>query len=415
MIMETVPQAEARTQVCQKLDAPETLILGIDAGKGRHVACIATSQARILQRRLILRGDAEGMAAMEKALNHWGPLTSYVAAMEPTGGYTACLDQFLRDRGVPVVYVHPLKVKSNRQTLDLSANKSDERDTVNVVDLVRQKKFYLPQERDTSQRLLLLAVKRHADLTKRRTRRVARLRLILEEHFPELERAFAQVPCATLLALLRHDVHPEAIRRLSLPAFLKPFVGMPGVSMPRMEEVFRLAHHSMGCRGTQAVFREQLDAWLQEWQGFETQEEEARKRMEQLAQAHPAYPHLNSIPGVGLVTIATFLAHLPDPSRFPYASRVVKFFGLDVVERSSGQRNPVQRHISKRGAPLMRKSLYNAALACLQHNPILRAYYDHLINKGKRPKVALVALMGKLARLLFAIYRDRSFWDTDAV
>lgn len=410
----TVSQTEMRAQVIQKLDAPGILIVGIDAGKGRHVGCVATSEGRILQKRLVFQGDAEGLASMEHALKRWGHLTSYVAAMEPTGGYTACVDQYLRDRGVTVVYVHPLKVKSNRRTLDLSENKSDDRDTVNIVDLVRQKKFYLPVERDAANRLLLAVVKRHADLTKRRTQLVARLRLILEEHFPELERAFADVPCPSLLAILKRKAHPEAIQRQSLSAYKKQFAGLRGLTAERVETIYRLAHASVGCRGMEALFNEKLDAWMQTWTAFEAQEQETRKRMEELGQAHPAYPLLNTIPGVGLMTITTYLAHLPDPSCFRYASRVVKFFGLDVVERSSGNWNPTQRHISKRGSPIMRKALYNAALACLQHNPVLRAYYDRLLNKGKRPKVVLVALMGKLARLLFAIHRDGTTWNPNS-
>jgi transposase len=415
MTATTVTQAEARAQVCQQLETPGTLILGIDAGKGRHVGCVATAQGSVLQKRLAIRGDAVGWVALELALKRWGALTSYVAAMEPTGGYTVCLDQFFRDRGVTVVYVQPLKVKSNRRTLDLSENKSDERDTVNIVDLVRQKKFYLRMERDEANRLLMAGVKRHTVLTQRRTRLVARLRLLLEEHFPELERCFAEVPCPSLLAILRAGAHPEAIRRQPLSAYQKRFAGLRGLAAGRVAAIYRLAQTSVGCRGMEALFQEQLDAWMQDWTAFETQDQATQRRLATLVQASPAYADLNSIPGVGGMTIAAHLAHIPDPGRFPSASRVVKFFGLDVVERSSGQWNPTQRHISKRGSPIMRKALYNAALACLQHNPVLRAYYDRLIDRGKRPKVALVALMAKLARLLFALHRDHTQWDPDGV
>ena len=37
-----------------------------------------------------------------------------------------------------------------------------------------------------------------------------------------------------------------------------------------------------------------------------------------------------------------------------------------------------------------------AALACGRCNPVLRDFYQHLLSKGKAPKVALAALMRKL-------------------
>jgi len=408
-----VPQTAVYEQVCRKLDEPGTLIVGIDAGKGRYVACVATSSGELLRKRLAVRGDAAGFTALELELKALGPLERYVAAMEPTGGYTVCLEQFLRDVGVTGVRVHPLKVKSNRRTLDLSENKSDDRDAVNIVDLVRQKKFYVPLPQNEANRWLLAAVREYGTLVVDRARLVARLRLILEEHFPELERAFTEVPCKTLLAVLKRTSHPEAIRRLPLSAFFKEFQGEKGLGKGRLEGIYRLALHSVGCRGLEEVYRYRIGGWVKAWEGFEIRERETVAQMEVLAKSHPAYAHLDTIPGVGPVTIAVYLAHMPAPDRFTCASRVVKFFGLDVVERSSGQWQPTQRRISKRGSPVMRKSLYNAALACLQHNGVLRSFYDRLVDRGKRPKIALVAIMAKLLRILFALHRDMADWNPD--
>jgi transposase len=37
-----------------------------------------------------------------------------------------------------------------------------------------------------------------------------------------------------------------------------------------------------------------------------------------------------------------------------------------------------------------------AALVASRYNPVLREFYQHLLSKGKAPKVALTALMRKL-------------------
>jgi transposase len=48
------------------------------------------------------------------------------------------------------------------------------------------------------------------------------------------------------------------------------------------------------------------------------------------------------------------------------------------------------------GRATARKALYMAALVASRYNPVLREFYQHLLSKGKAPKVALTALMRKL-------------------
>ena len=54
-------------------------------------------------------------------------------------------------------------------------------------------------------------------------------------------------------------------------------------------------------------------------------------------------------------------------------------------------------------------------MACLgaatRHNPVLKAFYDRLIAKGKEKKVALVACMRKLIVILNIMIARRQKWD----
>lgn len=47
-----------------------------------------------------------------------------------------------------------------------------------------------------------------------------------------------------------------------------------------------------------------------------------------------------------------------------------------------------------------------AALVAGQHNPQLRAFRQRLIDQGKKPLVALVAVMRKLIVIANAVLRD---------
>ena len=69
--------------------------------------------------------------------------------------------------------------------------------------------------------------------------------------------------------------------------------------------------------------------------------------------------------------------------------------------------------MSKRGTRFGRRALYAAALACIRTkrngeatNPVLLKYYQENL-KGKKAKVALVAIMHKLIKYLFAVLRNQ--------
>jgi transposase len=51
--------------------------------------------------------------------------------------------------------------------------------------------------------------------------------------------------------------------------------------------------------------------------------------------------------------------------------------------------------------------------AATQHNPVLKAFYDRLIAKGKEPKVALTACMRKLIVILNTMIARRQKWDAN--
>ena len=54
-------------------------------------------------------------------------------------------------------------------------------------------------------------------------------------------------------------------------------------------------------------------------------------------------------------------------------------------------------------------------MACLgaatRHNPVLKAFYDRLVAKGKEKKVALTACMRKLICILNTMIARRQKWD----
>ena len=91
---------------------------------------------------------------------------------------------------------------------------------------------------------------------------------------------------------------------------------------------------------------------------------------------------------------------------------VAALLGVAPYDDDSGQRRG-ERHI-KGGRRRTRNLFYMACLgAATQHNPVLKAFYERLIAKGKKKKVALVACMRKLIVILNIMIARRQKWDAN--
>jgi transposase len=115
---------------------------------------------------------------------------------------------------------------------------------------------------------------------------------------------------------------------------------------------------------------------------------------------------MEKIKGVGRVTSTVLLAHLPELGTLD-RRQVAALAGVAPFNRDSG---PVQaKRFITGGRAEVRKILYMAATAAARFNHILKAFYNRLIANGKKPKVAIVAVMRKLIILLNQILKNPSF------
>lgn len=122
---------------------------------------------------------------------------------------------------------------------------------------------------------------------------------------------------------------------------------------------------------------------------------------------------LQSIPGIGDVTSTAIQGEAGDLSQFATVKHFTSFVGLAPVEYSSG--SSVKRHsrISKRGNSRIRQYLYMATMIATRSNPVIRSFYERLINRGKCKKVALIACMRKMLHLIWGVLKNQSLFDPE--
>lgn len=116
---------------------------------------------------------------------------------------------------------------------------------------------------------------------------------------------------------------------------------------------------------------------------------------------------LKGVPGVGPVLCATLLAELPELGRLG-RREVAKLVGVAPLNRDSGTMRG-KRMVWGGRAPV-RAVLYMATLSAVQHNPVLKAFYQRLCQAGKPRKVALTAAMRKLLVILNAMVKHKTPW-----
>lgn len=118
---------------------------------------------------------------------------------------------------------------------------------------------------------------------------------------------------------------------------------------------------------------------------------------------------LTSVPGIGPITARTLIAELPELGRID-RRRLAALVGVAPVNRDSGAMRG-HRAIAG-GRTEIRNVLFMAALTATRNNPVIRALYARLRQRGRPAKAALVAAIRKLLSILNAILRDQRPWQS---
>jgi transposase len=120
---------------------------------------------------------------------------------------------------------------------------------------------------------------------------------------------------------------------------------------------------------------------------------------------------LESIPGIGKVTAAALIADMPELGKIEN-KQAAALLGVVPYTKQSGMYQGVEIISGGRAAP--RRALYMAALAAVRYNPIMKNFYNRLREAGKKPKVAVVAVMNKLIVTSNAMLKKKTKWITMA-
>jgi transposase len=239
----------------------ESLYIGIDIGKGKHVAGFLSQT--LLERHerfeacpaLVFENSREGFRLLIERIRSYSPLEHVFVLMERTGPYHRALEQYLQELDIPVYVMHV-------QSRPAGMLKTDKRDALtlanqlysqlelgvqvaNKVQLIRR---LVPPTEAAAQ--LKGLIRHRYELIRESTQRKNKLTALCDELFPELTRVVTDPNALVALALREKYPIPQALATASLTTLQQIRGGARSLSDAKLLEVQRLAAASASARKT---------------------------------------------------------------------------------------------------------------------------------------------------------------------
>jgi transposase len=376
--------------------------VGIDIGAERHMVASVDEGSTVLQRPTAFREDAEGYPQL---LTQLGSPADTLVVMEATGHYWQNLFATLASEGFVIALINPLRTRRFAQE-DLARTKTDALDALGLARFGQQK-------RPTATRLPDIATRDLRELVRLRTRflqdfgdRTRQLHRAVDLAFPEFTRYVAQLDSARATALLHAFPTAATMRAASERRIAGVRGGERTVGRDLARALKAAARQSVG-RHDSEVYAREIRFFCEDLDLLRRRLGELERDIERLLGQHEVGRLLTTIEGVGPQTAAKLVAELGDPAAFRSAGALAAYVGAIPALRQSGKQTWDRAGLSRIGHARLRAALWMPTLVAVRCNPWLRAYYQRLRDRGKLPKVALMAAMRKLLVAIYTVAKHR--------
>jgi transposase len=388
-----------------------TLVVGADIAKKVHVARASDVRGVELGKPLSFDNSRRGF---EKLLTWIRSLMvdhsfdNVVFGVEPTGHYWMNLAQFLRHQGIQVVLVNPMHVKKTKELEDNNPTKNDRKDARVISQLVKDGRYSVPHIPEDIYADLRVGMNERDRLSEDLKRVQARIHNWLDRFFPEFTTVFKDWEGKAALVCLHQFPCPVDVRGKTASEIVQAWREngiLRGVGISKANLLKEMAEQSIGLTEGLQMARHELRILLRQYDLYQEQLELLMSEVERLVSQIPGTQQMLTVPGVGLVTVAGFLAEVGDLSGYDNARQIQKLAGLNLKENSSGKHKG-RTTISKRGRPKLRSLLFRCVIPLLAKNTEFQAlprYYTQRAQNPLKRMQSAITLSCRLIRVLFAL------------
>ena len=294
--------------------------------------------------------------------------------------------------------------------------KNDCKDPKTIAKLVSEGRYTFPYMPEGIYADLRQAVSSRDRIVKELNASTNRIQRWLQIYFPEFLKVYGKFSAESALLVLETAPYPADILALGADGVNQIWREhkLRAVGMKRATTLVEAARKSVGMDGGVSA-RIDLQFLLEDFRRKQEQLEQITEVLEAETRKVPHIEKLLTIKGVGLITVAGFLAEAGDVGRFDSPKQIQKLAGLELKENSSGKHKG-QSSISRRGRKKLRKILFQAALPLIRSNDEFREVYHYYTTREKNPlkgKQAVIAVGCKLIRVFYAILTHGVDYDAN--
>ena len=356
-----------------------TLVLGVDIGSSEHYVRAFDYRGRELTRKVFrFSTDINGFNSFydwvtQICIKH-GKNEAMIGC-EPTGHYWYTFYQFVKDHGMKLAFVNPASVKKAKELDDNSQSKNDRKDPKVIAKLVTEGRYSAPYTPDGVYADLRIMVANRKRLIREMTQIKNRFARWFAIYFPEYTDVFGDYEAQSSMLLLKKVCTPEAIVELGAEKINQIWrdAKLRAVGMKRATTLCETAKRSIGLKKGSSAARYEMKLLLEDYEYKKAQLDAVMEEIEKLCRKIPESEQMLAIKGIGVITVAGFLAEVGDVRRFESPRQIQKLAGLSLRENSSGKHKG-QTTISKRGRSKLRAVLFNAAIPLIAKNPEFKSY-----------------------------------------
>jgi transposase len=329
----------------------------------------------------------------------------------------ADMEQHRPDYGYRLV--NPYTVKKNREGDQLDRSKDDNRDAFTIGDLLRTGKYTETQLLHSAYAELRQYVALYTRLQREVRRQKTLIHNVAGQLFPEVSRVFKDLTGVTALALLRNHASAAVVRSMSQEALIArvraDYRGQR-LQVTKLRRAHVQATRSVGLKDGVAAMQLTLRLHIEALEAVQQQLEQVRTALIDTFLVLPEAKYLLSVPGVRIITAATILSEIGDPSHYTSGRQLIKLAGTQPVLNTSGRKTRSRTPMSHKGRPRLRTALFFAVMRLVQRDEMFAREYQRLQTREKNPLTkmqALGVLMNKLLRILWALMRNHTFYNPD--
>ncbi|MTV51076.1 IS110 family transposase [Heliobacillus mobilis] len=395
-----------------------TLIIGIDVAKATHVARAQDHRGIELGKRLIFDSNHRGFEALNtwiKELQRSYYKTTAVVGMEPTGHYWLTMAHYLLQKEIKAVVVNPAHVKKSKELDDNSPTKNDIKDARVIAQLVKDGRYSEPNILTGKYAELRVAMVQRERLMRSLIEIKNQVHNWLDRYFPEYPTVFKDWEGKASMIALKNFPLPQDVVNLGMEGIVTQWKSevKRAVGIKRAIKLIETASTSVGISLGQTMARREIEMLLEQYFLLTKQLDELAQDVVTILEEIPGAVQMLAIPGLGWITVAGFLAETGDLQAYSHPQQILKLAGLNLKENSSGKHKG-QTRITKRGRPRIRALLFRSMLVLVSKNQQFKQLHQYYINRKDNPlrkKQSIIALCGKLIRVLFAIGKKSVDYD----